>query len=180
MRVEPAERLRPLNRTAWLVAGTIWFVWLGVEDRGPGGPLLVAGSGAMAAGLSLLRRWRAVGKASRTLAVRLPKGMPIDERIVWLWQAALTGLAAGAAAAPLGALLMLVKISLHAHPVPDFTLADILAGLQATPAWTLAGLCAGGALGLTVLGLDGDLPRRPPTASAGTSAVQSPVPQEDE
>jgi hypothetical protein len=60
----------------------------------------------------------------------------------------LAGAAAGALAGPIEAVLILLKVGLHAHPVPDFSTADVVAVLSRIPIWTAAGglLGAGAAL----------------------------------
>jgi hypothetical protein len=66
----------------------------------------------------------------------------------YLVRAGIAGLVGGATVPPLADILMLVKVSLHSHAVPDFTARDLGAVLGRTPVWALAGLAAGLALGL--------------------------------
>jgi hypothetical protein len=70
-----------------------------------------------------------------------------------IWGVALLyGAALGFGAAMNAALLMLFKTALHAHPVPEYSLAQILGTIERGPIWALAGaLFALGAL-LFVLG----------------------------
>ena len=60
----------------------------------------------------------------------------------------LAGAAAGALVGPMAAVLILLKIGLHAHPVPEFSSADAAAVLARVPIWAAAGglLGAGAAL----------------------------------
>jgi hypothetical protein len=126
--------LRWTSRLVWLLAGAAWLIWIGVEDRAIWPVLLLAAGLASAAGLSwLVRRQAATGR---------PTNPGLE---------ALAGLLAGAATTPIAVLLVLIKTSLHDHPIPDFTPGDILAILRAAPAWTLAGLCIGGAIALGTL-----------------------------
>ena len=120
------RRFQP-QRVAWFLTGLFWLAWLGIEDRGLTAVVLLAGCLGAASGLSAWQRWRA-DQAGRWSA--------------WVRGAVLGGLA-GASVAPLAALLILVKTSLHAHPVPDFTAADLGRVLAVWPAWTGAGLLAG-------------------------------------
>jgi len=120
------QRFRP-QRVAWLLTGLFWLAWLGYEDRGLTAVLLLAGCISSAVGLTIWGRWRADG------AGRWPG---------WVRGAGL-GLLAGAGVAPLAALLILVKTSLHAHPIPDFAAADLGRVLSVWPAWTAAGLLSG-------------------------------------
>jgi hypothetical protein len=82
----------------------------------------------------------------------------------------LVGLAAGAAVGPLAALLMLIKVSIHAHPVPDFTPADLRAAIGRTPLWAGVGLLAGAAAALV------QIARR----AGGGGEVQSVLPRRDD
>jgi hypothetical protein len=158
MRQEPSERLAAPSRAAWIVAGGAWFLWIGVEDQGPRRPLLLAGGLAMALGLTTLRRWRRWRRGeTRGTDPHEPSWIrAVDGRVVWLAMSTLTGLVAGALVGPGAAVLMLIKTSLHSHATPEFLPADLAEVLIRTPAWMLAGLCAGAALGLTLLALDGE------------------------
>lgn len=126
-----------LVRGLWAAGGVSWFVWLGYEDVGLGPVLLLSILIAAAYVLTLWRRWAVLaGLTPRQLQVRT----------------GLAGLVAGLTTAPLAAMLMLAKIALHAHPVPDFSRQDVLAVLARTPVWAAAGLAAGLAWGLWMTG----------------------------
>lgn len=127
-------RSENLRRLAWGVAGLLSFLWIGYEDRGTAAVRLVAGSICLAAGLQLLARWRSDPPATQ---------------LGWLLRTSASGLAVGAAAGPVAALLMLIKLSLHTHPIPDFSPEQVLQVLRSTP--QLAG--EGAALGLALGGL---------------------------
>jgi hypothetical protein len=118
-----------MARIAWAVAGAVWFLWLGTEDVGPAAPVAVSAVLAAAWGLSVVLR-RGGEEAARTSAAR---------------RLCLVGLAAGGAVGPLAALLMLIKISIHTHPVPDFTPADLRSAIGRTPLWAGVGLLVGAA-----------------------------------
>ncbi len=147
------QGLRTLTRAAWGLTGVLWFLWLGVEDRSADGPVMVAAAACLALGLSTLQRCRGVVRTPGYRRLDTVLGHRVDGRIVWLAQCVVCGFGAGLAVGPLAALLMLVKVSLHDHPAPDFTAADLGATLMRTPAWALAGLCLGAALGLAGMAL---------------------------
>lgn len=126
------------RRLAWAAFGAAWFVWLGYEDQGTRAVLLLALLLALALYLEGWFRWG-----------RGPSGARPELK------AAALGLCLGAAVPLLGALFMLMKVSLHTHVEPDFTVRQVLATLARTPAWGLAGLLAGVAAGL-LLGQKGD------------------------
>lgn len=125
------SRLRWMIRLAWGVSGLGCVAWFAYEDRGLTAVVLLAAVLCLAAGLSAWARLR------HSPAVRLGRRSA----------GALAGLLAGAAVGPVTALLILIKTGLHAHPLPDFTAADLNAALSIWPAWTGAGLAAGWALG---------------------------------
>jgi len=147
------DGLRSMERAAWALAGLLWFFWLGAEDGSADGPLLVAAAACLALGLTLLRRWRSRrGGADIGAAVAYGLfGRRLDPRAVWLAQSSVCGFGSGLAVGPLAALLMLVKVSLHGHPAPDFSGGEIAGVLMRTPAWALAGLCLGASLGLATV-----------------------------
>lgn len=120
-------------RGLWAVAGLAWFVWLGYEDVGLDVVLLLSGWISLAYVITLWQRW--------SDSAQLDQGQ-------YLVRAGIAGLVGGATVPPLADILMLVKVSLHGHAVPDFTARDLGAVLGRTPVWALAGLAAGLALGL--------------------------------
>lgn len=119
---------RRLSRGLWSVAGLFGFLWLGYEDRG----LWAVSILAWLLGMAALATWR---------ARRGPGGGDLR----W-WIPA--GAALGAAVSALAVLLILVKLGLHAHPIPDFTASDVRSVLGRAPLWGIAGasLGAGSAL----------------------------------
>ncbi len=131
------------------MAGAVWLLWLGYEDPGPATPLGMAAVLAAAWGFgAIVREW------GRRPAIRF----------------LLIGLASGAAVGPLAALLMLIKASIHSHPFPDFTPADLSAAVGRTPIWAGIGLLAGAAaVWLASAGRDDS-----------SAEVQSPSPRRDD
>jgi hypothetical protein len=121
------RRLFRPQRLAWFLTGLFWLAWLGYEDRGLTVVVLLAGCIASALGVSAWTRWRAEHAGNWS---------------AWL-RCAVLGALAGASVAPLAALLILVKTSLHAHPLPDFSAEDLGRVLSVWPAWTGAGLLVG-------------------------------------
>jgi hypothetical protein len=138
-------RLRWVIRLAWGVSGLGCAAWFAYEDRGLTAVVLLAAGLCLASGLSAWARQR------RTSVPRLGRRS----------SGALAGLLAGAAVGPGAALLILIKTGLHAHPLPDFTAADLGAALSIWPAWTGAGLAAGWAIAWLAQELAG----RPPDDS---------------
>jgi hypothetical protein len=131
--------MRWIVRIAWAVAGVIWLLWIGYEDREQSAVTAVAALVAGAFGLSGFARW--VGPDEIT-------------RRTWLVRTALAGTAAGASVGPLAALFMILKLGLHTHVVPHFDVADLMTVLGRTPVWTAIGLLAGLAGGLLGLALE--------------------------
>ncbi len=120
-------------RLAWILAGGGWFLWLPFEDQSLRPVMLVGAGLAFALGITLLARWA----ARRSLS-------PLS----WAAGALLAGGLAGGAAAPLAVVSIFAKVSLHGHPVPDFSAADLAVVIGRTPIWGLIGLLAGAALAL--------------------------------
>jgi len=124
-----------LRRVAWGLAGLLMFFWIAYEDQGLTALSFVAAAIAFASGLTVLNRW--VG------------GVKLLRR-KWLLHTAGVGLIAGAAVGPLTALLILVKLGLHAHPDADFGPDQFIMALSRTPYWAGLGALIGLALGFTV------------------------------
>ena len=126
-------RYDALSRGAWILTGLLGVAWVGLEERGLGAVTLLAWM------ISLTGLLTARARRNR----REPVLRPSDLRW-WL----LAGAAAGALAGPIAALLIPLKVGLHAHPVPDFSTSDVLAVLGRIPIWAAAGglLGAGAAL----------------------------------
>ena len=125
--------LRWVVRLVWVVVAPVWFVWIAVEDRRLGPVLLLAALVSSAFAITGLARWRS--------------GRLVGRRR-WLVESTGVGLIAGAMVAPIAILLILIKISIHAHGTPDFSLTDIGSVLEREPVWMLAGMLCGEALGL--------------------------------
>ncbi len=124
-----------LRRLAWGLAGVLGFFWIAYEDQGLTTLSFVAAAIAFASGLTVLNRWVGGGKIPRRR---------------WLLSTASVGLIAGAAVGPLTALLMLVKLGLHAHPDADFGPDQFVQALSRTPYWAGLGVLIGLVLGFTV------------------------------
>lgn len=132
--IQPPE-LTLMRRVAWGVAGLLLFFWIAYEDRGLVALSFVAAAIAFAGGLTVFTRWIGTEELSRRS---------------WLIRTVGAGLVAGAAIGPITALLMLVKLGLHAHPDPDFGPEQFVLALTRTVYWTGLGALIGLALGLTV------------------------------
>jgi len=126
-------RFDALSRLAWILTGLLGAAWIGFEDRG------LAAVTPLAWMISISALLTARARRSR----REPILRPADLRW-WL----LAGAAAGALAGPIEALLILLKVGLHAHPVPDFATADVVAVLGRIPIWTAAGALLGASAAL--------------------------------
>jgi hypothetical protein len=121
------------SRFAWGIAGVFWFLWLAYEDQGQSAVLLVSMLITIASGVTLLGRWLGVEEMSRKSV---------------LIRSAMTGLGSGGAVGPFAAILITVKVALHAHPQADFTIEDVIQVLERIPIWAGAGLLVGLAGGL--------------------------------
>ncbi len=139
------------RRLAWIAFGLLWFFWLGYEDRSTLTVMLVAAALAGVLVLEGWARWVRSAGGRRKLA-----------------RAVVLGAGIGAAVGPLTALLMLLKLSLHAHPIPDFSSQQVWLALKVTPIWALAGALAGAAGWFAGLGSD----RPSPEPVAGSEGVE--------
>ena len=120
-------------RTLWALAGLIWFVWLGFEDRGVQAVVIVAAGIALPLGFQLFATWQR---------------LPVHTQAAWMLRSVLSGVSAGILVIPIAIVLALIKISLHQHDVPDFSGMDLQNLLPRTPFWLLAGLLFGAAGGV--------------------------------
>jgi hypothetical protein len=132
--IQPPD-LTLVRRIAWGLAGLLWFFWIAYEDQGLTALSFVAAAIAFAAGLTVLNRW---------------VGGEMLPRRQWLLHTGSVGLVAGAAVGPLTALLMLVKLGLHAHPEADFGPDQFLLALTRTIYWAGLGALIGLTLGFAV------------------------------
>ncbi len=130
--IQPPD-LTLVRRIAWGLAGLLWFFWIAYEDQGLTALSFVAAAIAFAAGLTVLNRW---------------VGGEMLPRRQWLLHTGSVGLVAGAAVGPLTALLMLVKLGLHAHPEADFGPDQFILALTRTFYWAGLGALIGLALGI--------------------------------
>jgi hypothetical protein len=132
--VEWPARNRALTLLTYIFCGA-FFLWIGFEDRSL---VLVALLGASLPAIFLahflLRRFGGTALPVRKSMLLLGAG----------------GLLAGTLAPLTTAVLMAVKVSLHAHPYPDYTPEAVVAVVARLPVWSLAGLLAGIGLALFV------------------------------
>jgi peptidoglycan biosynthesis protein MviN/MurJ (putative lipid II flippase) len=111
-------------RLLWAVAGGAWLVWLGYEDRSTTPVIILASLIAVATSMTWLDRWgHKAGGA--------------------IWIGAAIGALVGRSVPLLASLLILVKISLHAHTPLDFSQSDIQQVLGRWLVWMVAGSLAG-------------------------------------
>jgi hypothetical protein len=122
----------------WLVTGSAYVIWFGVEDRSLAPIVCLAALTCGAVGLTRFARIKHEPQTPRARGA--------------LVRAALTGVICGAGVGPVASLLILIKTGLHSHVVPDFDLPDVLQVLRVSPAWALAGGLIGLALGLLAPG----------------------------
>ena len=127
-----SDRMLWAVRSAWAFSGLLWLFWLGYEDRSLTSVMLVAVAIIIAASITIFYRtiWSREAQGSRG----------------FFWSA-LLGLAAGLSVGPTTLLLVAVKISLHDHSFPDFTLLDMVSVLNRMPIWGIIGLLSGMAFG---------------------------------
>jgi hypothetical protein len=110
-----------------------FFFWIGLEDRSlVSVTLLGACLPIIFVAHFLLRRFGGTKLPVRKSGLLLCAG----------------GLLAGGLAPLTTAVLMAIKVSLHSHPVPDYTPEAVVAVVARLPVWALAGLLAGAALAL--------------------------------
>ncbi len=134
MTPSPAGACGP--RFALLFAGAATLVWLSLEDPSLWPPLSLGT--ALASLLTL-----------RVLVGHLNRRNTGAARCILLTTAG--GFLAGAGAAPIAVGLMQFKNVQHAHSIPDFPAAVLIATLQLAPQMALGGALAGMALGLSAL-----------------------------
>lgn len=121
-----------LPRAMWAIVGLLWFFWLGYEDRNTTVVLAIAALFGVATLLTIwLLRPLAIAGSWRLLA------------------AAASGALLGAGIPLWATVLVFLKVSLHNHPVPDFTFEQIRQLLALVPVWSVVGLLTGAALGLS-------------------------------
>lgn len=121
-----------LPAVLWIVIGVSVFFWIGYEDRTTVAPVLLGGSLALALAIQVGQRF--LMRSAATSRKRIVEYL-------------LLGVFFGALAMPIAVLSILVKVSLHGHVPPDFSLVDTLAVLRRTPIW--AGV--GGLVGLAAV-----------------------------
>jgi hypothetical protein len=137
----PVERFiaRWVERGSWFIAGLLWLIWLGYEDRSIRSVLTVAAAISAAIGVTTYRT--CIPRIPSTPRARL--GLKV-----------ISAGFAGGLVGVLAVVLMLVKLSLHNHGAPEFNVGDVLLSLRTVPAWLAAGLISGLAVGLSGLALE--------------------------
>jgi hypothetical protein len=120
-----ATRHRGYIRAGFVILGLLWFIWIGIEDPGPGTVLFMAAAALSVFGAAVYG----------SLSSRLPRTSALRFASLMFM-----GLLVGLLVTPGAVLLMAVKTSLHNHAAPDFTRSDVLRVLASTPAWSLGGL----------------------------------------
>ena len=127
-----SDRMLWVVRVAWGISGLLWFIWLSYEDRSLTSVMLVAAAILMAASLTIFYRsiWQ--------------RDLPGSRGFFWI---ALLGLVAGLSMSLLTVGLLVVKISLHNHSVPDFSVLDMVSVLSRIPIWGIVGLLSGVSFG---------------------------------
>ena len=116
-----ADRIKLRVRLSFLALWIAILLWLPVEDTSPTNPRILAAF------------------ASLLLAART--ALRFRERSLLLHAG--LGLGAGLLVNPLTAGLMVIKSGLHAHNIPDFSVAMLAGVLADTPAYGLGGLLIG-------------------------------------
>ncbi|MFP3853860.1 MAG: hypothetical protein ACLFWD_06155 [Anaerolineales bacterium] len=123
---------RKLLRWLWGLTGLAWFLWIGFEDRSLVTVILMA----------------ALIAVSGVFSFSLGSWLKKDEGGVDRWASIVLGVVVGATVPLLAILLIFVKVSLHNHVEPDFSLGQVQALLRRIPVWGLAGGLFGMAAGL--------------------------------
>ena len=120
------------RRILWGFAGVLWFFWIAYEDQGLIAVTIVAVTISAAASITLFER----STQNQTMPRR-----------AWLAKTGFAGFVAGLAVGPISALLMLIKLGLHAHGEPDFAPDDFALALMRSIGWALLGAGLGILLG---------------------------------
>jgi hypothetical protein len=107
-----------------IILGIIFLAWIPIEDIHEGFVLVLAGAFTALLAVLYLNRHR---KAHRG---------------TWLRQAAI-GAIAGLCVTPISLMLMVFKIGVHGHEVPDFTPQQMARVIELTPVWASTGLLVG-------------------------------------
>ncbi len=119
--------------------GVALMIWLPVEESWPGWALVFAFCLTLLGALSLRWKFGLCTNGERS---------PRKQALFCL----LLGIGTGAAVSPVAVLIMAFKTGLHAHNLPDYNIAEVLAVLWLTPLFSLLGLVTAAAgLGLEKL-----------------------------
>jgi hypothetical protein len=103
-----------------ILLGLSIFIWLSLENSNENIPVLLA---------LIISSWIAIKNY-----VRRSKYFSLN-----FFYILLTGTLIGAAITPIALLLMAIKTGLHAHPMPDFSYAQIDLVIRRTPLWIIGG-----------------------------------------
>lgn len=116
-----------LLRFAFLLLGALVLLWLSTESRDVRLTLLFGSVFSLLAGLRIAFR------------LGLSRFSPITLAGI--------GSLVGLLTPVLTALLMLLKVGLHSHPTPDFTLSQVMGVLERAPYFIASGLLVGWSIG---------------------------------
>jgi uncharacterized membrane protein YdfJ with MMPL/SSD domain len=112
------------------------LVWLSLEENSIGSACILALTG--------------VGIGLAIQMARFGRDMKLTGRSLVLGSG-LFGMLLGLGTAVACTLLMFFKTAVHAHPIPDYSLAQMLGTIARAPAWALAGALLGLAAACLVL-----------------------------
>ncbi|NIM93449.1 MAG: hypothetical protein GTO18_07035 [Anaerolineales bacterium] len=124
------------RRMIWGLAGISIFFWIGYEDQGLLAVTLIASLLALAIAVEVFNRWERAHPGGGATS---------------MLHSTVVGMLFGALVGPIAVLLALIKLSLHQHSVPDFTINDLGLLIQSSLGWSLVGALMGMGGGLIFL-----------------------------
>jgi hypothetical protein len=117
-----------IRRAAWALAGILWFLWIGYEDRGLTPILILSMVIMVPMGIELYQRWSM--KDGEEKATSMLKGIAV-------------GGISGVLVIPIAVILASMKTSLHQHESLDFSREDFILLVDHLPVWIIAGMFIG-------------------------------------
>jgi hypothetical protein len=108
-----------LQWSSFLLGGIILF-WLPVEDVSLTAAVVLSAAVCFLAAIAFVRKWKL-----------------LSHHYPW------AGLTGGLIVGPLGFLLVVLKIGLHSHNTPDFTIMQLLQIIKSSPYWGMSGFLIG-------------------------------------